>query len=90
VYCKDWSRELGPLLFILYMADLSIVIASHGITSHHYADDCQLYLSIPVTDTQSAADRLTQCVADVTEWLSASWLRLNPAKTLLIWLNSPQ
>jgi len=56
---------LGLLLFILYTADLSTVVASHGPTLHQYSDDCQLYLSVPVADAQSAADRLTQCVADV-------------------------
>ena len=41
----------------------------------------------------SAAARLSrhsQCVADVAEWLSASCLHLNPAKSLLIWLGSRQ
>jgi len=49
-----------------------------------------LYLSIPVVDAQLAADQLTRCVADVVEWLSASRLCLNPAKTLVIWLGSQQ
>ena len=81
---------LGPLLFILYTTDLSTVVASHGLTLHQSADDCQLYLSAPVADDQLAADRLTQCVADVAEWLSVGRLRLklNTAKTL--WLGSRQ
>jgi len=49
-YCKD------PLLCILYMDDLSTAVASHGLTLHQYANDCQLYLSFPVADGQSAAD----------------------------------
>jgi len=50
------GSDLGSLLFILYTADLSTVVASHGLTLHYYADDCQLYLSVPVADTQSATD----------------------------------
>jgi len=31
---------LGPLLFVLYTAQLSQVVAAHGLTLHQYADDC--------------------------------------------------
>ena len=34
---------LGPLLFVLYTADLSRVVTNHGFTLHQYADDCQVY-----------------------------------------------
>jgi len=30
---------LGPLLFLLYVAELAEVIAAHGFTGHFYADD---------------------------------------------------
>jgi len=63
---------LGPLLFILYTADPSTVVVSHDFTLHQYAYDCQLYLSVPVVDAQSASDRLAQSVADVAKWLSGS------------------
>jgi len=35
-----------------------------------------------------AVTRLSQCVADVAKWLSASRLRLNPDKTVTMWLGS--
>ena len=46
---------LGPLLFLLYVAELAEVIAVHGITGHVYADDSQMCISIPAAD---AARRL--------------------------------
>src|SRR6218665_1162616 len=34
---------LGPLLFLLYTADLGELAASLGLSSHFYADNSQLY-----------------------------------------------
>src|SRR6218665_408710 len=34
---------LGPLLFLLYTADLGEIAANLGLSSHFYADDSQLY-----------------------------------------------
>src|SRR6218665_3982942 len=34
---------LGPLLFLLYTADVGELAASLGLSSHFYADDSQLY-----------------------------------------------
>ena len=45
-------------------------------------------LSVPVNDAPSAVTRLSQCIADVAEWLSASRLHFNPDKTVIMWLGS--
>ena len=34
---------LGPLLYVLYTAELFHVVARHGLRLHMYADDCQVY-----------------------------------------------
>jgi len=60
------------------------VVSAHDVNLHQYADDCQLYLSVPVDDAPSAVTRLSQCIADVAELLSASRLRLNPDNTVII------
>ena len=35
---------LGPLLFLLYTADLADLAAKHGVTLYAFADDKQLYI----------------------------------------------
>ena len=37
-----------------------------------------------------AVDCFAACLTDVEAWLRASWLRLNPTKTQVMWLGSNQ
>ena len=79
---------LGPLLFIVYTADLADVAEKHGVFLHAFADDTQLYLHCRRVDTASAADQLERCIADVGQWMSANRLKLNTEKTELLWVGS--
>ena len=81
---------LGPLLFNLYTAELGAIAESYNLRMHQYADDCQLYVSVPTDEATSAAAQLSRCVTAIDEWLRASRLLLNPTKTQLIWLGSRQ
>ena len=53
---------------------------------HQYADDSQLYIHVTVSDTAVAVQCFAACVSDVSDWTRASRLRLNPAKTEVMWL----
>ena len=44
---------LGPLLFLLHTADSNATVEQHGLSSHFYADDSQLYFYCRPDDTQS-------------------------------------
>ena len=79
---------LGPLLFIVYTADLEDTAEKHGVSVHAFADDTQLYLHCRFTDTALAAGQLEQCIADVGRWMSANRLKLNKDKTELLWIGS--
>ena len=56
---------LGPLLFNLYMADISTVVARHGLQPYQYADDCQMYVSAPTDEASATIVSLSVCVTDV-------------------------
>ena len=79
---------LGPLLFILYVADLADIVDRHGVSLHSFADDTQLYLHCHRDDTTMAVARLKECIADISHWMSANRLKLNTDKTELLWTGS--
>jgi len=63
---------LGPLLYVLYTAELFHIVARHRLQLHMYADDCQVYLSTPAKDAVIAVDRLSTCITDINDWMTAS------------------
>lgn len=81
---------LGPLLFLLYAAGIFDVIESFGLSGHSYADDTQLYVSVPASESQAAAAKLAACVKALDEWMGSNRLKLNADKTQLIWIGTRQ
>ena len=61
------GSALGPLLLLLYTAGLFDFIEQRGFTALSYADDAQVYISIPVIDAPAAADRFVSCVEDIEQ-----------------------
>ena len=51
---------MGPVLYLLYTTPL--VIRSHGLDYHMYADDNQLYLSFATQDVDRAKFKIEECV----------------------------
>ena len=67
---------LGPLLFIIYVNDLSEVI-SPEIASKLFADDVKLYTDVFVGDD---IDQLQACIDSVVEWADRWQLRISLKK----------
>jgi len=72
-----------PPVVLLYTAEVFDIIASFRLTGHSYADDTQVYISAPVSETQQAAARLAECVGCLDQWMGENRLKLNAEKTQL-------
>jgi Reverse transcriptase (RNA-dependent DNA polymerase) len=89
-FCIPQGYVLGPIFYVLNIAELESIVDRPEMKLHQYADDSHIYVSVPVSDVSVAADRFSACLADVNRWLSSSRLRLNPSKTQVMWLSSRQ
>ena len=56
---------LGLLLYVLYTAELALVVDRHGLSLHQYADDTQVYISTPTGDAEAAVRHFTVCLIDI-------------------------
>jgi len=48
----------NKLLYLLYTAELALVVARHGPNLHQYADDTQVYVNTSAMDAEAAVGRL--------------------------------
>ena len=80
---------LGPILFILYTADVIKIVEDCGFSAHAYADDLQIYGHAVPLESALLSTRMADCIDVVKSWMASNRLRLNPTKTELIWLGTP-
>ena len=76
---------LGPMLFLLYTADFPTVVRGHGLQSHNYGDDSQIYGHSSLSSVHHLPQRMCSCVDDVAHWMRSNRLQQNTAKTEVLW-----
>jgi len=88
VYGVPQLSVLGPILFIIYTADLAPIVANHGLSLHQYADDSQIYGSCPPAATSSLSTDISLAVGSVLNWMRSNRLQLKAEKTEVMWYAS--
>ena len=78
---------ISPILFNIYMRLLRGIIRGCGASCHQYADDTQLYISLPTAS--DAVLSLQRCLGAVLQWMQENGLRLNPDKTEVLRVGAP-
>ena len=81
---------LGPLLYILYTADVERIVESFGLAVQLYADDTQLYGDGSPIAAEELSARVLAAIDAVENWMSSNRLRLNATKTQFIWFGTRQ
>jgi len=56
---------VGPLLYLLYTAELFEVISHCGSGAHCYTDDSQVSISNPASGVSAAVDRFGSCIEQI-------------------------
>jgi hypothetical protein len=72
---------LGPVLFTLYTQPLTLVIERHNLNYQAFADDTQLYNSSDPDNADQLLSSMSDCCADIKNWMTENKLKLNSDKT---------
>jgi len=73
---------------LLYVADLLKLIKHRRLSPHAYADDTQIYGFCQLSDVNALADRVSACFDEVSSWMQAKRLQVDPSKIEVLWYAS--
>ena len=72
---------LGPLLYVLFTANVLQIVGGAGAGVQRYADDTQAYRHCKANEATEAVRRLQSTLSEIGDWMSSNRLKLNPSKT---------
>ena len=81
---------LGPILFVLYTADIIKLVQDFALRVHMFADDIQVYGSCSAKDTSDLSSRMCSCISSLHSWLKLNKLNLNTQKSSVMWIGTKQ
>jgi len=76
---------LGPILFLLYTADLVKLVLVRNLHPHLYADNTQIYGSCSPDRAAALQEEASECIDYVATWMRSNRLQLNAVKTEVLW-----
>ena len=79
-----YHKEVYWFQFYFYCTRLTCLTfcnKQHGLSSHTYADDTQLYAHCRAQSCQKTAVKVTECIKDIDRWMSSNRLKLKGDKT---------
>ena len=88
-YGVPQGSVLGPLLFQIYLLPLGILLRQLGFSFHCYADDTQIYLTFTLNSMPRQIQLLRDGYAIINSFLSSNFLKLNPDKSEVILIGTP-
>jgi len=88
LYGVPQGSVLGPIIFLLYTADLLQLVKCHQLILHACADDTQIYGFRRPADSADLCEKVSVCVDEVSAWMASNRLQLNYVKTEVLWCSS--
>lgn len=76
---------LGPLLFSIYVADMSNCVQNSKI--QQYADDSQVYTSFPLDSMGHCLEQFNNDLGNLRNFAEDHNLKLNPSKSCILFFN---
>ena len=88
IYGVPQGSVIGPIQFILYSGPIQDILKAHGIEGMVYADDTQLYKVFDPPSQAEAIASIEACVTDIRSWATSNKLKINDAKTEIVYIRS--